>query len=93
LVLFLNIILFYCNKREKNFISRYSQLSYAKDKGRATATVYLIAFTIVGCIASAFLGSRHRKQGIANYEDELIKKHSEYSKAHQELIKSSHKTT
>ncbi len=41
---------------------------------------------------SAFIGSRHRKQGIANYEDELIQKHSEYSKAHQELIKSSHKT-
>ncbi|CAF0995705.1 unnamed protein product [Brachionus calyciflorus] len=63
-----------------------SQVNYAKDKGRATMTVILIGATIFGCIVAIFAGKRDQKKGM-KHTDDIIKKHSEYSKIHQEMLK------
>jgi hypothetical protein len=61
-------------------------LNYAKDKGRARATLYLIGLTIAGAAIAAYLGRSHHKQGMRR-TDEMVKQHAEYSKLHHDLIK------
>jgi hypothetical protein len=65
---------------------RAGQLNYAKDKGRARATVYLIGLTILGAAVAAYFGRRHHEQGMRRTDD-LIKQHAEYSKLHSDLLK------
>ena len=46
----------------------------------------LIAFTIVGSLVAVFIGKRDHKRGVG-YTDDLIKQHSEYSPAYQQISK------
>jgi hypothetical protein len=64
-------------------------LYYARDKGRARGMLYGILFTVIGCLIGAVLGKDAHKRGV-RYADDVIKQHSEYSKAHQELISKTH---
>lgn len=59
---------------------------YAKDKARATATLFLIGMTVVGSLAAIYIGKRDRKLGY-RHADDIIKRHAEYSKSHQDMIK------
>jgi len=61
-------------------------LNYAKDKGRARATLYLIGLTIAGGALAAYFGRRHHEQGMRRTDD-INKQHAEYSKLHNELLK------
>ena len=63
-----------------------SQLYYARDKGRASGMVILLAITIVGSVLAAVYGKSAHKSGV-RYTDDIVKQHAEYSKAHQELAK------
>ena len=46
----------------------------------------IIIFTVIGSIFTVFIGKRDHKRGVG-YTDDLIKQHSEYSPAYQQISK------
>ncbi|RNA40589.1 hypothetical protein BpHYR1_021539 [Brachionus plicatilis] len=63
-----------------------SQVHFAKDKGRAYMTIVGIGITVLGSFIAVLIGKRDHKRGM-KHTDDIIKQHSEYSKAHQEMLK------
>lgn len=65
-------------------------MNYARDKGRARATIFLIGFTIFASICIISI-AKHDKKSKTTYQDDLMQQHAVYSKSHQEAIKSNYK--
>ena len=49
-------------------------------------TIVGIGITVLGSIIAVIIGKRDRHRGI-KHTDQIIKQHSEYSLAHQEMLK------
>ncbi len=62
----------------------------ARDKARARGMLLGIVFTIGGCMIAGYYGKTRHKQG-HGYTDDIVKEHAEYSKIHQDIIKTVHK--
>lgn len=62
------------------------QLAYARDKGRAQMTIYLIGLTILISFGVAWYGKREHSKG-RRHTDEIIRQHAEYSQAHRDMLK------
>ena len=73
------------------FFNSVSQVNYAKDKGRAKMSIFLIFMTVVGCLFTINLAKHHKSSGKSTYSEDLNKQHAQYSKLHQEQIRNTEK--
>ncbi len=63
----------------------------ARDKGRARATIIGIFGTVLFSLIIVLLAKAHKKANKSSFAEDLIHHHAEYSKTHQEAIKSTYK--
>ena len=68
-----------------------SQVNSAKDKGRASFSIILIIVCVLGCLFTVLLAKYHKYSGKTTYTENLIKQHAQYSKMHQEQLRSTFK--
>jgi hypothetical protein len=68
-----------------------TQVNAAKDKGRAHMSIILIFVTIVGCLSTVLLAKYHKNSGKSTYTEDIMRGHAQYSKAHQEQLRTTFK--